>query len=257
MAVRLKGKVAVVTGAVRGIGKAGATILALEGAEVLIVDIDQESGAKAVIEIEEAGGQASFLQADLSKTEDTKLMAKATVERHGRIDILFSNAGICPSVRIEEMPEADWDRVMAVNLKGTFLGVQSCLPQMIQQNYGRIVLTSSITGPITGVPGWSHYGATNAGMLGFMRSAALEFAKYNITINAVLPGTIKNGGLGEMGEGYIHRMEQTIPMGKIGEPEDVAHEMLLLASDEAKFITGQTLVVDGGQTLTDLPFTLS
>lgn len=257
MSEKLKGKSAVVTGALGSIGKAGARVMALDGAQVLLVDIEQETGARAVIEIEDAGGSASFLRADVSKAEDMELMANVAVERHGRIDILLCNASISPSVRIEDMSETEWKRVIDVNLKGVFIGVQRCLPQMIQQNYGRILLTSSLCGPITGAPGWSHYGATKAALLGFMRSAALEIAKYNITINAVLVGTIKHGGMNHMGEDYIRRAEQSIPVGKIGEPDDVAHAILFLASEEAKFITGQTLVVDGGQTLTGVPLTLS
>ena len=122
-------------------------------------------------------------------------MAAASVERHGGIDILCSNAGIFPSARIEEMSEEEWDTVNSVNLKGTFLVVKACLPHMRQRSEGRIVLTSSITGPITGFPGWAHYGATKAGMLGFMRTAAIELASHNITINAVLPGNIMTEGI--------------------------------------------------------------
>jgi 3-oxoacyl-[acyl-carrier protein] reductase len=120
---------------------------------------------------------------------------------------------------------------------------------MKEQSYGRIVLTSSITGPITGFPVWAHYGATKAGVLGFMRSAAIEFARHNVTINAVLPGNIMTGSLDSIGEDHPRRMEQAIPIGRLGEPNDIAYAMLFLVSDEAKYITGQTLVVDGGQTL--------
>jgi len=120
---------------------------------------------------------------------------------------------------------------------------------MIKQNYGKIVITSSITGPITGFPGWAHYGATKAGINGFIRTAAIEFAKHNITVNAVLPGNIRTEGMDTVGEEYIRQSEQSIPMGKLGDPEDVAYAMLFLASHDSKYITGQTIIVDGGQIL--------
>src|SRR5262249_8104187 len=149
--------------------------------------------------------------------------------------------------------ESDWDQVQAVNLKGTFFAVKACASLMKKQNYGRIVLTSSITGPVTGYPGWAHYGATKAGMLGFMRTAAIELARHNITINAVLPGNIRTEGLIDLGADYLRRMEAAIPLGKLGEVEDVGYAALFLASDEARFITGQTLIVDGGQVLPESP----
>ena len=176
-------------------------------------------------------------------------MTQYAIERFGKLDILCGNAGVYPSALLEEMTEEDWDTVNGVNLKGTFLAVKACLSHMRQRNYGRIVLISSITGPITGFPGWSHYGATKAGMLGFMRTAAIELAKSNITINAVLPGNIRTESLDGLGDDYIRQMEKSIPLGKLGETEDVAGSVLFLASDEAKYVTGQSIVVDGGQIL--------
>ena len=193
--------------------------------------------------------QPSFFSADVSSWDDVEAMVETAVDRHGGVDVLCNNAGIFPSARVEEMTPEEWDTVNSVNLKGTFFAVKACLPQIKKSSQGRILLTSSITGPITGYPGWAHYGATKAGMLGFMRTAAIEFARDNITINAVMPGNIMTEGLDDIGEDYLRRMEQSIPMGKLGEPEDVAHALLFLASHEAKYITGQTLVVDGGQTL--------
>ena len=141
----------------------------------------------------------------------------------------------------------------AVNLTGTFLSVKACLPQMMHQGYGRIVLTASITGPITGFPGLAHYGATKAGMLGFMRTAAIEFARHQITINAVLPGNIRTEGVAGLGDDFARRVAQAIPVGRMGEPEDVAAAALFFASAEAKHITGQSRVVDGGQVLPQSP----
>jgi 3-oxoacyl-[acyl-carrier protein] reductase len=221
----------------------------VEGATVLIVGLHDESGDDTASELSRDGSRVEFCQADVSYGRSVQNLTSYAVKRFGKIDIMCSNAGIYPSALLENMNEEDWDKVHGVNLKGTFLMVQACLPHMKQQNYGRIVLVSSITGPITGFPGWSHYGATKAGMLGFMRTAAIELAKYNITVNAILPGNIRTESLDGLGKEYIQRMEASIPMGKLGDPEDVAYCALFLASDEAKYITGQSIVVDGGQIL--------
>jgi 3-oxoacyl-[acyl-carrier protein] reductase len=249
MAKRLEGKSAIITGATKGLGRGIASVFAGEGACVLIVGRDEASGAKVVEAIEKDGGTASFFQADVSNLEDLEAMAQAAVERFGGLDILCSNAGIFPSARLDQMTEQDWDTVNTVNLKGTVFAVKAAMPHMQKRGQGSIVLTSSITGPITGYPGWSHYGATKAGMLGFMRTAAIELAKHHITINAIMPGNIMTEGLDDIGDDYLRRMEEAIPMGKLGDPKDIGYAALFLASNEAKYITGQTLVVDGGQTL--------
>ena len=249
MGNRMERKSVIVTGGSKGLGRGIAKVFAREVAKVLVVARQPEAGEQTAKEIVDAGGVASFVQADVSKPDDVETMAKAAVDRHGGIDILCSNAGIFPSVRLEDMTEEDWDTVNSVNLKGTFLTVKACLPELKKSDGGRILLTSSITGPITGYPGWAHYGATKAGMLGFMRTAAIEFAKYNITINAVMPGNIMTEGLDDVGDDYLRLMEKSIPLGRLGDPEDVAYAMLFLASGEASYITGQTLIVDGGQTL--------
>ena len=249
MGNRMEQKSVIVTGGSKGLGRGIAQVFAREGAKVLVVARQQDAGERTAREIVDAGGTASFFRADVSNWDDVEAMAEAAVDRHGGIDILCSNAGIFPSARVEEMTQVEWDTVNSVNLKGTFFAVKACLPELKKKEEGRILLTSSITGPITGYPGWAHYGATKAGMLGFMRTAAIEFARYNITINAVMPGNIMTEGLDDIGEDYLRRMEQSIPLGKLGDPEDVAYAVLFLASHEAKYISGQTLVVDGGQTL--------
>jgi len=254
---RMEQKAVIVTGASKGIGRGIAEVFAAEGAKVLVVGRNETDCEKLVKSIQTAGGQASSFRADVQNWRDVEAMAAAAVDRYGRIDVLCNNAGIYPAAHIENMTSEQWDNVHSTNLKGTFLTVKACLSQMKKQKKGRIVLTSSITGPITGYPGWSHYGATKAGMLGFMRTAAIEFAKDGITINAVLPGNIRTEGLDDVGDEYIRSMEKSIPMAKLGSPQDIAYAMLFLASGEAGYITGQTLVVDGGQTLPESLMALS
>jgi 3-oxoacyl-[acyl-carrier protein] reductase len=145
------------------------------------------------------------------------------------------------------MDVAEWDSVMAANLRGSFVCVKACTPYLKQSDYGRIILTSSITGPNTGYPGWSHYGASKAGQLGFMRSACMELAKYGITVNAVLPGNTLTDSLLALGEDYVKGMAKTVPVGRLGDVEDMGHAALFLASKEAGYVNGHSLVVDGGQ----------
>jgi 3-oxoacyl-[acyl-carrier protein] reductase len=176
-------------------------------------------------------------------------MADAAIEKFGSIDILCANAGVFPSSPLASMTEAEFDLVLGTNLKGSFLAVSACLPAMRDKRNGRIILTSSITGPVTGFTGWAHYGASKAGQLGFMRTAALELAPYGITVNAVLPGNIATEGLADMGSDYIRSMEASIPLRRLGSVADIANAALFFASDEAAYITGQSLVIDGGQIL--------
>ena len=247
MADRLKNKVAIVTGAGQGIGYAIAELFAAEGAKILIADLNEHSGQAAAERLREAGAEADALAVDVSSAADTAAMAAKAVALFGRIDILCPNAGIYPMTRIEDMDEAEWDRVLAVNLKGVFLSVKACLPQMIEQRHGRIAVTSSTTGPKTVIPGLAHYAASKGGVNGFIRTAAVELAQHNITVNAVEPGPILSDGVAAMlDEDTLSEIAAPIPMRKLGEPEDVAHGLLFFASDEAKYVTGQTLVIDGG-----------
>jgi 3-oxoacyl-[acyl-carrier protein] reductase len=176
-------------------------------------------------------------------------MAEAAVDRHGGIDVLCANAGIFPDVKLTEMSAADIDQVLGTNLKGTMLSVISALPALEASGHGRVILTSSITGPITGFPGWAHYGASKAGQLGFMRTAAVELARKGITVNAVLPGNILTEGLVDLGQEYQDSMAASIPAGKLGTVDDIANVCLFLATDEAAYVTGQAIAVDGGQVL--------
>lgn len=248
MGSRMTGRVVIITGAAKGIGRGIASVFASEGAIVVIADVDEKVGKATAAALAETA-TVDFVRTDVTSRESCEGAVAAVLERYGRVDVLVNNAGIYPQACLHEMSEADWDRVFAVNVKGMFFMVTAVLPHMRQRQSGRIVLTSSVTGPITGNPGWAHYGATKAAMLGFMRSAAIEVAKEGITINAVMPGNIMTDSLGDLGQDYIDTLVASIPMKKLGEPEDVGYAALFLASNEAKYITGQTIVVDGGQVL--------
>ncbi len=242
----IAGRCVVVTGASKGIGKGIAQIFARHGARVLVV-------ARTVTEVraaaEEIGGDTQAFAADVSDWSACQAMAAAAVSAFGGIDILCANAGIYPQAHIEQMDPGEWDTVLGTNLKGSFLSLKACLPWLKQSTQGRVILTSSITGPLTGFPGWSHYAASKAGQLGFMRTASIELARYGITVNAVLPGNIATEGLVDLGEEYRQSMAVAIPLKRLGSVEDVGNAVLFFASHEAGYITGQTIVVDGGQTL--------
>lgn len=240
---------AIITGASAGIGRGIAQIFAQEGAKIVAASRNIEAGERLVQEIRDAGGDAIFVVADISRKLDNEKVAAAALERFGRIDILVHNAGIFWEVMLDDMTEDDWDRCHNLNLKGTLFSTQAVLPAMKRQKHGRILVTSSITGPKTGMPGFAHYGATKGGVNGFVRNAAVELAPHGITVNAVEPGNILTEGLADLGEDYLATMTKAIPLGKLGSPEDIAYAMAFLASDEAGWITGQTLTVDGGQTL--------
>jgi 3-oxoacyl-[acyl-carrier protein] reductase len=180
-------------------------------------------------------------------------MASRVIAEHGRIDILAANAGIYPPAELAAIDDAVWDRVMDVNVKGAVHAVQACMATMVSRGYGRIVLSSSITGPVTGQVGFAPYGASKAAMLGFIRSAAVELATSGVTINAVLPGNVTTPGFADMSEEHQRRMLASIPMGRYAEPEEIGWAVRFLASPEAAYITGQTLIVDGGQVLPEGP----
>ncbi len=246
MFTSMQGKTVIVTGASRGIGKGIALRFGRAGLNVLVVSRNLADAEKVAAEI---GPRASGFAADVAKGEDCDAMAAAAISRYGTIDVLCANAGIFPAAKLGEMTAADFTQVITTNLTSSFLSVSAVLPAMTSAGGGRIVLTSSITGPITGYPGWSHYGASKAGQLGFMRTAAIELAPRRITVNAVMPGNIFTEGLDGLGEEYIAKMEASIPMKRLGSVEDIANAALFLASEEAAYITGQTIVVDGGQVL--------
>jgi 3-oxoacyl-[acyl-carrier protein] reductase len=259
MFTSVAGRAVVVTGGTRGIGKGIAGVFARNGARVLITGRDSVSASKAAAEIaaKNPSGEVIALRADVSSRDDCYAMAAAAVELLGGIDVLCANAGIFPEARLATMTEDDLDQVYGTNVKGTVFSVQACLPALERSGHGRVVLTSSITGPITGFPGWTHYGASKAAQLGFMRTAAIELAASGITVNAVLPGNIATDGLADLGAGYVSQMTAAIPLGRLGSIDDIGYAALFLATDEAAYITGQTIVVDGGQVLPESAEALS
>lgn len=247
MLTPITGRSAIVTGASKGIGRGIARVFAKAGAKVMVVARGEEAAAAAVEEIRAAGGVAEMQLCDVTSWEEVQAMAAKTAEAFGGVDILCANAGIFPQTKMVEMDPDEWDHVMATNLKSTFLCTKACIPHFEAAGKGRVVITSSITGPVTGFPGWAHYGASKSGQLGFLKTAAMELARYNTTINAVMPGNIYTEGLQDLGEEYLKTMAASIPLKRLGAVEDIGNAALFFASDEAGYVTGQQIVVDGGQ----------
>jgi len=255
MFTSLQGKSVVVTGGSKGIGKGIARVFAQAGgAKVLVVSRNLAEAEACAAEI---GHGASAFAADVKDRGSLEAMAAAAAERNGGIDIVCANAGVFPPAKLVELGEDEWDHVLDTNLKGTFLTIKACLPWLQKSSQGRVLITSSITGPMTGFPGWTHYGASKAGQLGFMRTACMELAPYGITVNAILPGNIMTEGLVDMGESYLQGMAAAIPLRRLGKVDDIGYAALFLASQEAGYITGQTIVVDGGQTVPESPDALN
>jgi 3-oxoacyl-[acyl-carrier protein] reductase len=239
----------VLIGAARGIGFGIAARFVEEGARVAIGDMEEAAGAEAVAAL---GGEdvALFARVDVTKPADIEAIVGAALASFGKLDIMVQNAGIYPWTLIENTTPEEWDEVLAVNLKGCFLAAKAALPPMKAQGYGRIVFTSSITGPRVTSPGHGHYSASKAGINGFIKAAALEFSGYGITVNGVEPGNILTDGMqAHRPQSFIDSMAAAIPLGALGTPRDVANAVLYLASDDASYVTGTTIVVDGGQTL--------
>jgi 3-oxoacyl-[acyl-carrier protein] reductase len=245
----LEGRVAVVTGAAGGVGLGIAEVLAAEGASVVVCDVDTAAGERAADALRAAGGEATAIAGDVVDGAAMAAVAAAALELYGSIDIVAANAGIYPASSVTGMTDAEWDRVMDINVKGVVHTIQACLPAMRERGYGRVVITSSITGPLVGAPNQPHYAASKAALLGLMRSAALELVSDGITVNAVQPGNVRTPGIQAFGQEFIDEMVRSIPMKRLAEPVDVGWAVRFLASEEAGYITGQTVVIDGGQVL--------
>jgi 3-oxoacyl-[acyl-carrier protein] reductase len=244
MLTSLKGKSVIVTGGSKGIGRGIATVFAKHGAQVTIAARNEADMMKAVDEI---AGDVRYVKCDVSDWNSVKSMVEEAVKTQGGLDVLCANAGAFPQTKIVDMDPEEWDGVMATNLRSSFLCVKAAIPHFERAGKGRVVLTSSITGPVTGFPGWAHYGASKAGQLGFLKTAAMELSRYNTTINAVMPGNIYTEGLQDLGQEYLDTMAASIPLKRLGAVEDIGNAALFFASDEAAYITGQQIVVDGGQ----------
>ncbi|MFC5588461.1 3-oxoacyl-[acyl-carrier-protein] reductase [Sporosarcina soli] len=246
---RFIGKAAIVTGASRGIGREIALLLAKEGARVAVNYSGSKDKAEEVVKlITDAGGEAFAIQADVSDAESVKNMIDQTLEHFGSIDILVNNAGITKDNLLMRMKEDEWDDVISTNLKGVFLCTKGVTRQMMRQRAGKIVNVASIVG-VSGNPGQANYVAAKSGVIGFTKTVAQELASRNINVNAVAPGFITTDMTDALNEEVTKQMLSMIPLGKLGNPEDVAKTVLFLLSDDAAYITGQTIHVDGGMVM--------
>jgi 3-oxoacyl-[acyl-carrier protein] reductase len=242
---RLKNQVVIVTGASKGIGREIAKVFSEEGAKLVLVARD-ESQLK---ELSEQLPDSIYTIADVRDKYGVDQAAALALNKWGRIDVLVANAGICLESRLEEMTLEQWKETIDVDLTGVFLSIKSVLPTMKAQRKGKIVITSSITGPVVAMPGFAHYGAAKSGISGLVRTAAIELAKYQININSIEPGNIISEGMLALGEEHIQQHVRAIPWGRLGKAEEVAFLALFLASHESDYITGQGIIIDGGQTL--------
>jgi len=249
---KLDGKVALITGAGSGIGRATAILFAQEGAKVAVVDMDEDGATGAVAQITKAGGQAFAFKADVSKAREAEAMVAETVKRYGTLDIIYNNAGIFFPAQVHSMSEEDWDRMLSINLKSVFLGCKYALAELMKHG-GVILATGSIAG-LEGHNGEPHYGAAKAGVNNLMKTIAMDYAHYNIRANCICPGGVQTN----IAKGIISRIppEQLIKMGQMAmahspikrqaQPEEIARAALFLCSDDSSFITGHTMIVDGG-----------
>jgi NAD(P)-dependent dehydrogenase (short-subunit alcohol dehydrogenase family) len=250
MVPQFNGKVALVTGASSGIGRASALAFARHGAKVVLADVDVEQGEQTAALAREAGTDALFVRCDVSQRADVEVLINRTVQTYGRIDIAHNNAGIEGNrAMMAEYDEAVWDKVIGINLKGVWLCMKYELQQMQQQGGGVIVNTSSVAG-LTGSRGVSAYVASKHGIVGLTRAAALEYARSNIRINAICPGTIHTAMIDRFTQGdaaILADFAEGEPIGRLGSPDEAANAVIWLSSDAASFVTGTTLAVDGGR----------
>ena len=247
---RLDGKVALISGGARGQGAAEANLFAREGAKVVFGDVLDDQGKQVEAEIHEVGGEALYIHLDVTREADWVSAVETAVSRYGKLDILVDNAGITIRKTIEDTTKEDWDRIMAINAKGVFLGPKQAIPAMRQSGGGSIVNISSTAGLVGGPYSGASYSATKGAVRLFTKSTDIQYAKEGIRCNSVHPGLLETPMTEDILADAAHREERTqrIPLGKIGTAEDIAYGVLYLASDEASFITGSELVIDGGAT---------
>jgi len=248
--MRLEGKVALISGGARGQGAAEAKLFAGEGAKVVFGDILDDLGKQVEAEIHEVGGEALYIHLDVTNAADWASAVEAAVSRYGRLDVLVNNAGITIRKNVEDTTEEDWDRIMAINAKGVFLGTKQAIPAMRESGGGSIVNISSTAGLVGNPFGGASYAATKGAVRLFTKATAIQYAKESIRCNSVHPGLLETPMNRDMLADAAHREERTqrIPLGRVGTAEDVAYGVLYLASDEASFVTGSELVIDGGAT---------
>lgn len=257
MKVDLGGRVVIVTGAGQGIGEGIAKVFAQSGAKVVVATRSADNGQQTVDDIIDKGGEATLIQCDVGHRAEVERMVAIAAEQWGRIDVGIHNAAVFPIDGVEEITDKVLDQTLSVNMKAAFWMTQAMVPFFRRQGGGRLIFTSSVTGPRVAMPGTSGYAASKGGMNAFIRTAALELARENVTVNGVEPGYIMTQAMGLLAdEEELREMASLIPAGKIGMPEDIAYTMLFLASDQASYITGQTIVVDGGSTLPESPVVL-
>ena len=248
--MRLDGKVALITGGARGQGAVEAKLFAAEGAKVVFGDILDDAGRQVEAEIQEIGGEAVYIHLDVTSADDWKAAVDAAVSRYGKLDILVNNAGISIRKNVEDTTEEDWDRVMAINAKGVFLGTKQVIPAMRKSGGGSIVNISSTAGLVGSLYSGASYAASKGAVRLLTKSTAVQYAKEGIRCNSVHPGLLETPMTEDILADEAHRAERTerIPLGRVGTAEDVAFGVLYLASDEASFMTGSELVIDGGTT---------
>lgn len=243
--MKLAGKVALVTGAAQGIGKAIALLLAQNGADVVVSDINLEKANDTAKEVQTLGRKSLALKVDVAKLDDVEKMVEAVLAQFGQIDILVNNAGIARDKLILRMTEEDWDAVLNINLKGTFNCTKAVVRHMSKQRSGKIVNIASVVGEM-GNPGQANYAASKAGVIGFTKTIAREFAQRGINVNAIAPGYIETPMTDALPDKVKEELKRLIPMDRLGRPEDVAEAVLFLVSESANYITGQVLNVNGG-----------
>lgn len=243
--MRLENKVAIVTGSARGLGEAIVVRLAQEGAKVVVTDVDQEGCERVATKIKERGGQALPKVCDVTDRVSVQALAAATAEHFGKIDILVNNAGITKDASLKKMTDEQWDAVINVNLKSVFICTQEISKFMVEQNYGRVISMSSLAG-VMGNFGQTNYSASKAGIIGMTKTWARELGKNKVTANVIAPGFMNTEMTKTIPQKIVDQMLTAIPVGRMGEPEEIAAAVVYLASDEAGFVNGITLNVNGG-----------